>query len=164
MVRAVSDTVIAVSDHILQQDDRVHTSGHQGTWCQEQVVLQVEQTEAAAHDMQAARDEAARSISDSMLQQEAAMKQAQQARDAASQAQHQLQKAQHAQQAAEQQRYAILHHQVCCTLQRGGCRACTGTFLSTSASADDCDCSITSAAVLKLVDLKGTSPCAMLRN
>ena len=70
--------------------------------------LQVEQAEAAARDMQQARDEAARSISDSMLQQDAAMKQSQQARETASLAQQQLQKAQHAQHAAEQQRYALL--------------------------------------------------------
>ena len=69
-------------------------------------MLQVDQAEAAAQEMQQARDEAARSISDSMLQQEAAMKQAQQARETASQASHQLQKAQQAQHAAEQQRYA----------------------------------------------------------
>ena len=70
--------------------------------------LQVEQAETAAQEMQQARDEAARSISDSMLQQEAAMKQAQQARETASQASHQLQKAQQAQDAAEQQRYVQL--------------------------------------------------------
>lgn len=66
--------------------------------------LQVERAESATAEMQKVRDEAAKSISDSMLQQDAAMKQAQEAREASQQAHHQLQKAQHAQVAAEQQR------------------------------------------------------------
>lgn len=66
--------------------------------------LQTSRAETAAEDMQKARYEAARSISDSMLQQDAAMKQAQEAREASAQAHHQLQKAQQAQVAAEQQR------------------------------------------------------------
>jgi len=66
--------------------------------------LQVERADSATEEMQSARDEAARSISDSMLQQDAAMKQAQEAREASQQAHQQLQKAQHAQLAAEQQR------------------------------------------------------------
>ena len=66
--------------------------------------LQVEKADSATEEMQSARDEAARSISDSMLQQDAAMKQAQEAREASQQAHQQLQKAQHAQLAAEQQR------------------------------------------------------------
>ncbi len=66
--------------------------------------LQVERADFATEEMQSARDEAARFISDSMLQQDAAMKQAQEAREASQQAHHQVQKAQHAQLAAEQQR------------------------------------------------------------
>ena len=66
--------------------------------------LQVERAESAAEEMQQTRDDAARSISDSMLQQDAAMKQAQQAREGASQAHQQLQESQQAQVAAEQQR------------------------------------------------------------
>lgn len=66
--------------------------------------MQTARAEAAAEQAQKAREEAARSISDSMLQQDAAMKQAQQAREAAADAHHQLQKAQQAQMAAEQQR------------------------------------------------------------
>lgn len=66
--------------------------------------LQTSRAEAAVEEAQTARDQAARAISDSMLQQDAAMKQAQQAREAASEAHHQLQKAQQAQLAAEQQR------------------------------------------------------------
>lgn len=68
------------------------------------VLMQTSRAEAAAEEVQKARDEAARSISDSMLQQDAAMKQAQQAREASSQAHAQLNKAQQAQAAAEQQR------------------------------------------------------------
>ena len=66
--------------------------------------VQTSRAEAAAEEAQKARDEAARSISDSMLQQDAAMKQAQQAREASSEAHHQLQKARQAELAAEQQR------------------------------------------------------------
>lgn len=66
--------------------------------------LQIERADSATEEMQSAREGAARSISDSMLQQDAAMKQAQEAREASQQAHHQLQKAQHAQLAAEQQR------------------------------------------------------------
>lgn len=66
--------------------------------------LQVERAESAAEEMQRTRDDAARSISDSMLQQDAAMKQAQEAREGASQAHQQLQESQQAQVAAEQQR------------------------------------------------------------
>ena len=66
--------------------------------------MQTSRAEAAGEEAQKAHDEAARSISDSMLQQDAAMKQAQQAREASSEAHHQLQKAQQAQLAAEQQR------------------------------------------------------------
>ncbi|DBA87569.1 TPA: hypothetical protein ACH3X1_004593 [Trebouxia sp. C0004] len=69
-----------------------------------QYKAQVERADSATEEMQSARDEAARSISDSMLQQDAAMKQAQEAREASQQAHQQLQKAQHAQLAAEQQR------------------------------------------------------------
>lgn len=63
----------------------------------------MDRAECATEEMQRARDEAARAISDSMLQQDAAMKQAQEAREASVQAHHHLQKAQQAQVAAEQQ-------------------------------------------------------------
>ena len=69
--------------------------------------MQTSRAEASVEEAQTARDQAARSISDSMLQQDAAMKQAQQAREAAAEAHHQLQKAQQAQLAAEQQRYDL---------------------------------------------------------
>ena len=66
--------------------------------------LQLARADSAVQEAQKARDDSARSISDSMLQQEAAMREARKARDAADQADHQLQKAQQAKAVAEQQR------------------------------------------------------------
>ncbi|KAL0051734.1 hypothetical protein WJX82_001143 [Trebouxia sp. C0006] len=90
--------------HAQHQVDTLQQRARQVNTLEVQYQAQVERADSVTEEMQSAREEAARSISDSMLQQDAAMKQAQEAREASQQAHHQLQKAQHAQLAAEQQR------------------------------------------------------------